>query len=75
MQPNYVALAIVGAYMAGILGSMVATIAWFLMGNPYGIDSAYVALVLPLVVMAVSALVTRVWTGEASPAKSGRGLR
>jgi SSS family solute:Na+ symporter len=64
-----------GGALVSILGSMAATVAWFLMGNPYGIDNAYVALVLPLVVMAVSALVARVWTGEAMPAKSGRGLR
>jgi SSS family solute:Na+ symporter len=64
-----------GGALVSILGSMAATVVWFLMGNPYGIDNAYVALVLPLVVMAVSALVARVWTGEALPAKSGRGLR
>ena len=28
-------------------GSLVATVAWFMMGNPFGIDNAYVALVSP----------------------------
>ena len=36
------------------LGSLVATIGWFLLGNPFGIDNAYVALVVPLVVMGAS---------------------
>jgi SSS family solute:Na+ symporter len=46
-----------------IIGSMVVTIAWFLLGNPFGIDNAYVALVLPLVVMGASSLVSRIRTG------------
>jgi SSS family solute:Na+ symporter len=46
-----------GGALVSILGSMVATIAWFVMGNPFGIDNAYVALVLPLVVMAASSLI------------------
>ena len=44
------------AALVSIVGSMVATIAWFLMGNPFGVDNAYVALLLPLVVMGTSAL-------------------
>lgn len=42
--------------LVSILGSMIVTIAWFLLGNPFGIDNAYVALVLPLVVMGASSL-------------------
>ena len=45
-----------GGALFSIIGSMVATIAWFLMGNPFGIDNAYVALVVPLVVMGTSSL-------------------
>ncbi len=48
-----------GGALFSIIGSMVATIAWFLMGNPFGIDNAYVALVVPLVVMGTSSL--RAW--------------
>jgi SSS family solute:Na+ symporter len=51
---------------------MVATIAWFLLGNPLGIDNAYVALVLPLIVMGVSSLVARARSREAVPAKPHR---
>jgi solute:Na+ symporter, SSS family len=46
-----------------ILGSMIVTIGWFLLGNPFGIDNAYVALVLPLVVMGASSVVERMWPG------------
>ena len=46
-----------------IIGSMIVTIAWFLLGNPFGIDNAYVALVLQLVVMGASSLVSRIRTG------------
>jgi len=48
--------------LVSILGSMVATIAWFLMGNPFGIDNAYVALVVPLVVMGTSSLLAWIRT-------------
>src|SRR6185437_455275 len=58
------------AALISIVGSMVATIAWFLMGNPFGIDNAYVALVFPLVVMAASSMVTWMRIGTALPAKS-----
>jgi solute:Na+ symporter, SSS family len=47
-----------------ILGSLVATIAWFVMGNPFGIDNAYVALVVPLIIMGVSSMAERIRTGK-----------
>lgn len=53
--------------LVSILGSMVATIAWFLMGNPFGIDNAYVALVVPLVVMGTSSLLAWIRTGPTMP--------
>jgi solute:Na+ symporter, SSS family len=56
-----------GGALFSILGSMVATIAWFLMGNPFGIDNAYVALVVPLVVMGTSSLLTWIRTGPTVP--------
>ena len=59
--------------LISIVVSMVATIAWFLMGNPFGIDNAYVALLLPLVVMAGSSLLAWLRTGEAFGTGSGQG--
>lgn len=44
-----------GAFV-GVLLSVVATIGWFLAGNPYGIDSSYLALAVPLLAMGVSHL-------------------
>jgi solute:Na+ symporter, SSS family len=64
-----------GGALVSILLSMVATIAWFAMGNPFGIDNAYVALALPLVVMAASSIYARVRTGSALLAKSRPELR
>jgi SSS family solute:Na+ symporter len=40
--------------VVSILTSLVVTIGWFLAGDPYGIDNAYVALVIPLIVMSAS---------------------
>jgi SSS family solute:Na+ symporter len=61
-----------GGALFSIVGSMVATIAWFLMGNPFGIDNAYVALVLPLIAMGVSSLVARARSGKVVAAKPDR---
>jgi SSS family solute:Na+ symporter len=44
-----------GAFLS-IIASLVGTIAWFLLGNPFGINNAYVALVVPVVVMTLSNL-------------------
>jgi len=40
--------------LAGIILAVVSTIAWFLAGNPFGIDSAYFALVSPLLTMTIA---------------------
>ncbi|MDQ2734750.1 MAG: sodium:solute symporter family protein, partial [Pseudomonadota bacterium] len=42
-----------GAFLS-ILASLVATIGWFMMGNPFGIDNAYVALIVPIVIMGIT---------------------
>jgi SSS family solute:Na+ symporter len=44
-----------GAFIS-IIASLIITIGWFLMGNPYGIDNAYIALATPLVIMTLSHL-------------------
>jgi SSS family solute:Na+ symporter len=40
--------------MVSIITSLFVTIGWFLAGDPFGIDNAYIALVIPLVIMTVS---------------------
>jgi solute:Na+ symporter, SSS family len=57
--------------LLSILCSLVATIAWFAMGNPFGIDNAYVALVIPLIIMSLSAAMER--TGMSKPAREPLG--
>jgi SSS family solute:Na+ symporter len=47
-----------GAFV-GVLLSVIATIGWFLAGNPYGVDSSYLALVVPLLTMGISQLFKR----------------
>lgn len=41
------------AAFISIIASLVATVGWFLAGNPWGIDNAYVALFTPLVIMSI----------------------
>ena len=47
-----------GAF-SSILASLVATVVWFVLGNPFGIDNAYIALLVPLVAMGLSEIVKR----------------
>lgn len=42
-----------GAFI-GVILSVIATIGWFLAGNPYGVDSSYLALAVPLLTMGIS---------------------
>ncbi|WP_213880706.1 sodium:solute symporter family protein [Pseudomonas sp. dw_358] len=42
--------------LAGIILSVVTTIAWFVAGNPHGIDSSYFALFVPLLTMGLAQL-------------------
>ena len=56
-----------GGALFSIVGSMVATIGWFLLGNPFGIDNAYVALVFPLVVMGFSSTLNWIRTDASVP--------
>jgi SSS family solute:Na+ symporter len=47
------------AALVSILGALVTTVAWFLAGDPLGIDNAYIAVLTPLIVMCVGHLVRR----------------
>ncbi|THB85157.1 sodium:solute symporter family protein [Pantoea allii] len=38
---------------AGLIGACVVTSVWFLMGNPFGIDNMYVALLTPAIIMVI----------------------
>jgi SSS family solute:Na+ symporter len=54
-----------GAFV-GVILSVVVTIGWFLAGNPYGVDSSYLALAGPLLTMGISEVFKR-GQGEAAP--------
>jgi SSS family solute:Na+ symporter len=47
-----------GAFV-GVILSVVVTIGWFLAGNPYGVDSSYLALAGPLLTMGISEVFKR----------------
>lgn len=57
--------------LAGIVLSVIATISWFLAGNPYGVDSSYFALGMPIAAMGASQLVKR-RQPETHPVHAGR---
>ena len=40
--------------LVSIVVSLILTVGWFLAGDPFGIDNAYIAVLIPLVVMAIS---------------------
>lgn len=40
----------------GVLGAAIMTSVWYAMGNPYGIDNIYVAIVTPIVIMVIERL-------------------
>jgi SSS family solute:Na+ symporter len=66
-----------GAFIS-IIASLIATVGWFMMGNPFGIHNAYIALIVPLVVMAVSHLFKGApepvaAAASAGPSTSGNG--
>ncbi|MQA04608.1 MAG: sodium:solute symporter family protein [Streptosporangiales bacterium] len=48
-----------GGAFASIIASLLTTIAWFLAGDPYGIDNAYIAVLTPLVIMTISHFVSK----------------
>ncbi|MFX1734027.1 sodium:solute symporter family protein [Paraburkholderia sp. A1RI_3L] len=52
----------------------VATTAWFLLGNPFGVDNMYVALLTPAVVMVIERLLFRS-SNHGAPVEQGRIAR
>jgi SSS family solute:Na+ symporter len=43
-----------GGALVSIFLSLIGTIGWYLADNPFGIDNAYVAVIIPIVVMTIS---------------------
>ena len=57
------------AAVASLLLSAIATTAWYLLGNPFGIDNMYVAAVVPALVLAADWLLRRNAPNSASAGK------
>jgi len=55
----------------GLIGAAVATSAWYLMGDPYGIDNMYIALITPMLVMGVAKLLPGSGPADAAPRAAG----
>ncbi|MGC5628175.1 sodium:solute symporter family protein [Georgenia sp. Z1344] len=58
--------------LVSIVGALIATVGWFLAGNPFGVDNAYVAIAVPLVVMTVAEIGSRMRRGGDSVADGPR---
>jgi SSS family solute:Na+ symporter len=43
--------------IAGMVLATIATTAWYLLGNPFGIDNMYIALLVPALVMVAERLI------------------
>lgn len=50
----------------GLIGAVVATTIWYVLGNPFGIDNMYIAAVSPLVIMGIERAFG--WSTPATPA-------
>jgi SSS family solute:Na+ symporter len=67
--------------LVSILGSLVGTVGWFLAGDPFGIDNAYIAIAVPIVVMVIADVVRRTTgrggeaLGAAARAEAGAAAR
>ncbi len=67
-------VAIIGLYLpffggnrgatCGLIGAAITTTVWYLLGNPYGIDNMYIALVTPALVILVERVLD--WSGSAA---------
>lgn len=53
--------------VAALVASGVATTAWYLLGNPFGVDNMYVAALTPAAVLALH----RLFAGRATPVENG----
>ena len=53
----------------GLIAAAIATTIWYALGNPYGIDNMYIAMVTPLLVMAVERAFVRGPKAAAAPVR------
>lgn len=58
------------AAAVSIVAALVTTVGWFLIGEPFGIDNAYIAVATPLVIMTGAQLLSRKEPPAAAPEKT-----
>jgi SSS family solute:Na+ symporter len=57
--------------VSGLILAAIATTIWYLLGNPFGIDNMYIALVTPALVLVVEKLLFRTAPAEAEAPVGG----
>ena len=55
---------------AGLIGACVVTTVWYLLGDPFGINNMYVALITPAVIMVIDRLIPSAQTHDKKAPKS-----
>jgi SSS family solute:Na+ symporter len=60
------------AVQCGLIGACVVTSVWYLLGDPFGINNMYIALLTPAVIMAIDRLIPGKAQGKApTPQNNG----
>jgi len=58
-----------------LIGACVATSVWYLLGDPFGINNMYIALVTPAIIMAIDYLIPNRQVDETRQSVEQRGVR
>ena len=58
----------------GLIGACVVTSIWYLLGDPFGIDNMYIALLSPAVIMALDYLIPKKSAGTLNKSIESRGV-
>ena len=60
---------------AGLIGACVMTSVWYLLGDPFGINNMYIALVTPAIIMAIDYLIPNQHVAKTRQNAEQRGVR
>ncbi|XGF94309.1 hypothetical protein AAHX92_25430 [Klebsiella variicola subsp. variicola] len=59
---------------AGLIGACLVTTVWYLLGDPFGINNMYIALLTPAVIMAIDYLIPQKATNESDKSVENKGV-
>lgn len=59
---------------AGLIGACLVTTVWYLLGDPFGINNMYIALLTPAVIMAIDYLIPQKATNESYKSVENKGV-